>query len=694
MISVIALAAIVWLVNWFARYTISLSKDRASKIGKVFQGDRTRMLIVVTAVLFVIAIVGRILPSLGLGFGADTDSFGTWFALSLTGFVLFWAVALFWFPRSFVLPGKPIQKIVSLLLTIGVLVPFVINGIQSHVSSDDFALLISGIVYIFSVLGIGGGKLVDASEPEQAESGNASTVVRPFAVSRPSLFTVVPILLAVAAIAVHWVVDLEILVTPRPGVTTIAEKFELARESAIVKWNSGGRIQPRLWNQYGVIIWTVQFDEDSPADMLESLSGPRFNNIEFRDLKPGFDLSAIGGQSKIVKFTNCEFSGSQLTDILGAASGLQIEGDFSIVDDGSVIDPGMFANVEFINTSAGTITEFFKATKSEKQITYLIVNTPVSNKDWKKIEEVAQSAAVYLYRGLADDFQLPQKTLSLKQVQFLQTFNDELETKLSKELVLDTDIHFYSLGRYEDSPETAWKLTMLRGNNGIFSHYYYLSESQNAFAKRAKEIGMAYQLNDDQTIHSLFFPWGEGQTLNSLKHLKVLSFDSAWVGSQTARATTAPPTALGNLRNRPELEELYFDASLVPYDLAFLQGLKSLKHLQIPSVVRRATGNVGFDACQSLESITFLGTPDGQTYREITKLKNLKRLVIVNYDEDALLITPKYREKLKAKFPGVEVEILEITETESLVPQPFREYRDRVRKELREDTTWLDEALR
>jgi len=57
---------------------------------------------------------------------------------------------------------------------------------------------------------------------------------------------------------------------------------------------------------------------------------------------------------------------------------------------------------------------------------------------------------------------------------------------------------------------------------------------------------------------------------------------------------------------------------------------------------------------------------------------NLKRLVIVNCDEDEML-TAKYRDK-----PA---------ETESLVPESFRRCRDRVRKELREDTSWLDEIL-
>ena len=67
--------------------------------------------------------------------------------------------------------------------------------------------------------------------------------------------------------------------------------------------------------------------------------------------------------------------------------------------------------------------------------------------------------------------------------------------------------------------------------------------------------------------------------------------------------------------------------------------------------------------------------------------------MIVNVDEEKLL-TPEYRDKLAKKLPGVEVKILEPMETESLVPEPFREYRDRMRKEMREDMSWLDEILK
>ena len=163
-----------------------------------------------------------------------------------------------------------------------------------------------------------------------------------------------------------------------------------------------------------------------------------------------------------------------------------------------------------------------------------------------------------------------------------------------------------------------------------------------------------------------------------------------WVGAEVPVVSAGVATDISKLGELNSLEELYLDSNLIPENLSLLANLKSLKHLQIAAVVRRVSGPVGFDACQSLESITIFGKPDNQSYREILKLENLKRLVIVNHEDDASL-DATYLEKLRKRFPGVDADIVLKSETESLVPLSFRKFRDRRRKELREDTSWLNE---
>jgi hypothetical protein len=247
-------------------------------------------------------------------------------------------------------------------------------------------------------------------------------------------------------------------------------------------------------------------------------------------------------------------------------------------------------------------------------------------------------------------------------------------------------------GSIGNDPAIAWKLMLLRGDFGGYSLEHYWNLSNSPIDEFAKEIGLSYQLNADQTIHSIYLPLCSGIQLEGLDEVRVLSFDPAWVEGASIGSGRGVPTSLSSLNSLTNLEELYFEIGFVPEDLSFLNHLTSLKHLQIPSVLRKVTGPIGFDACQTLESITFFGKPDNTTYREIIRLENLKRLVIVNSENDSSL-NDQYLMKLRKKFAGVDADIILPSETESLVPKPFREFRARIRKELREDTSWLDEIL-
>ena len=683
----ISIALFVGVVNWFALVMTSLSKNWFARRGQLFRVKRTHVLTFTAAVLFVIAVAGRIMTNVKFD---GPESGGIEFvlasAVALLGIVLGWAVVLFWFPRSFASTGKLVQKVVSLLLAAIIFVPVAMETFGHVGEAFKVVVLVSGAVFFLSVPGVGGRKLVAANVPEQAEQQTAAAAL-PVAVSRPSVFSFISVSLAAVAIAMPWFFELTVLMSPRPGVTSIFEQFEIAHDLSKSKWNSDSRVEQYFDIDNQMMVWQIQFDESAPANLLDAVQGQGINLIELCDLKPGFDLSGIKGKANAVKLTNCEISFSQLNDILNLVSGIEIKGSLSIVDDGTVVNPGSLATIEFRDTSPLAVSTFFKAAKCEKKLTWLLVHGPVANEDWPFVEEVAQSGVVYLYGGWTDDFQLPKQTRSLKKVHVTTAVKD---VTLFKNLILNTDIVFHFGGRLNESPEAAWNLLMLRGSSEFFNRRLMVA-SGGLFAEHAKEIGMAYQINDDQSIDSLYFPWGADEAIPALSNLKVLSYDPSWVGLEAMRLNN--PIAVGHLKSQTRLEELYFDPMFVPLNLGFLENLPSLKHLQIPSVVRRVTGPVGFDACQSLESITFLGTPDNKSYREVAKLKNLKRLVIVNFDEDSML-SPRYRDKLAEKLPGVEVELREPTEMEALIPKPFREYRDQVRKELREDTSWLDEALR
>ena len=679
----------VWVANWIARRFIGSIKNPISWLGQKFKNNRTRVLLVVAGILFFMAIGSRGASSLELI--GDSDSVGSmaFFGLSVVGFVLHWAIFLFWFPRSMVLDGKPVQKIASLAVVLVFFIPIVFNAFQTY---QEFLTagplwLGSGLIFVLSVIGIGGEQSKNRVNSDQAGIENARIGG---IVSHPTLFSLLSVLLLAVVIAIPRYVDVAVFAMPHFGKNTFSEQLELAVESARVNRESGGKIKLYFDEYSRVTTWKVQFDSDSSPQLLDALGKPgSFNSIEFTDLDSSFDLSAIKGNFIGVTLVDCKISHTQLNDILASGQLVQVVGEFAIENDGAVIDPGALNSAGFRDAKPGAVASFFKAVKCEKQMTYLFLTTPAANEDWATVEEVSQTAHVYLHRGWADGFVMPKADRSLKNIH-VYIYSEREKENFDKDVFLNTDIDF-SFGGRSDSLENTWKLLIFRGQNDFYSHVDSIAVVDKTFEERAKEIGMAYQLNEDGTVESLYFPWGESERF-VLPDLRVLSYDPHWVGIESMGGT-GNLVDLGPLKLSPNLEELYLSTTLVPRDLAFLSNLKSLKHLQTPSVVRKVTGPVGFDACQTLESITFLGTPDNQSYREVAKLKSMKRLVIVNVDEEKLL-TPEYRDKLAKKLPGVEVKILEPMETESLVPESFREYRDRMREEMREDTSWLDEILK
>ena len=116
--------------------------------------------------------------------------------------------------------------------------------------------------------------------------------------------------------------------------------------------------------------------------------------------------------------------------------------------------------------------------------------------------------------------------------------------------------------------------------------------------------------------------------------------------------------------------------------MTFLQPLTRLKHLQIPSIDRTKQGAVGFDVCQSLQSVTFFGPPDKITISELSKLPKLKKLTVVDSLNDGL--GPKFQAMLEKAIPNVEIKIVPAGTAFVDVPERFTRHLNVKRKEIRE----------
>ncbi len=679
----IAAACAVWVVNLVICRACGSAKSPLAKMVKRFRADRTGMLIGVASVMFLLAIVSRLLMGTDGRTSDELTNSVSEITAAILGYVSAWLVLLFWFPRSFVLKGIPLQKVISLLLFLFAGLPFLTQLIPNASSGDGVVVLIAAAVFFLTIIGIGG---VQANTKEQVVTSDR------FVGSRPTFFSILSVGLMMAAFGFSSYFDISVLATPQ-GNVTLSQQVANARESAAVYRASGGRITLITDPSIGGAVWRVQFDEDAPKDLVKTVLTWPGRCVELCNLTPKFDTSMLGESGMVLVLSDCKVSQSQLSDLLSAGSWMTIRGDFSVVDDGTEIDSSVVNSILFQNAEPGAIQKFFDAAKCEQQMLHTMVYSPVGDEDWPMIEELAQFGSVYLYGGWAEGFKLPSETQSLKRVHFQDVSDSDGEPKpIDRNLILNTDMKLTLTGAVASDPAIAWKLMLLRGDYGGYPLEHFLRISNFPVDEFAKEIGLSYQLNPDQTSHSVYLPLCSGIQFKGLENVRVLSFDPAWVEGMSTGTGNGIPTDLSSLRSMTNLEELYFEIGFVPEDLSFLNQLPSLKNLQIPSVLRKVTGPIGFDACQTLESITFFGKPDNTTYREILNLKNLKRLVIVNNENDKSL-NDQYLVKLRKKFPSIDADIILPSETETLVPKPFREFRDRKRKELRDDTSWLDEIL-
>ena len=173
-----------------------------------------------------------------------------------------------------------------------------------------------------------------------------------------------------------------------------------------------------------------------------------------------------------------------------------------------------------------------------------------------------------------------------------------------------------------------------------------------------------------------------------LGQLKSLSFDPQWLSSNIP-ANSQIINGLSHLKTLVNLEELYFaDCKIATPSMNFLEPLTKLKHLQIPSIDRTKQGNAGFDVCQSLESITFLGAPDKTSIAELSKLPKLKKVTVVDSLNDGL--DSRFEAMLKKSIPSAEIRIVPAGTLFADVPESFQQHVKVKRKEIRD--RWLQEA--
>jgi len=489
--------------------------------------------------------------------------------------------------------------------------------------------------------------------------------------------------------SIPWILDLDVL--------RGTGDLKRARESRSITVQSGGRIKTSTYWGRSTSIWSCDLRGDAPKDVLQILRGQKMDGLELVGLDPKDDTAGIlnlGAPVLILK--DACVTGAQMKDLLGA-------GRLSVVDDfkwdsvpGPELGLSLPANLH-VQGSEGSLAEILKGFKNQQGTGVVQSVGEIHQADWDAICELPAGYDVQLYGGINRNVDFAKnKNHDLSNV-MIQAANNLMRKDVVRYLLSETKVRLLMYELASSSPKAYFDLMFFRGSSfgyqdpGVeITNAFYLSPPR-PITELMDEIGLVFARGEDGNATGLFAPGcAELAEIAEISSLKRLSLDPSWISSETATFMGAGAIDVAHLAQLKELEELWFGSRFIPLDLNFLAKMKSLKKLQIAAVDRTVTGPVGFDACPTLESVTFFGWPDRKTVLELVQLRRLKEVILVDDGTGGGVLS---EDELRKALGDIELVVQQYTDEEKRIPKEFLEFRERRKKELGEELGWLDELL-
>ena len=469
---------------------------------------------------------------------------------------------------------------------------------------------------------------------------------------------------------------------------TFEENLKNAWRSGTLFRKSGGALRGANG------IYYLKSDTESAADVLKnvdwSLPSERLTIANI----PAHVDSSLLASSKItqVSVVNAALTGQQLSDIADSAIGMLDFEDVEIDSQGKVkINSNVLTQLYF--DEPAELASFLQSIDCANSRALLIINSKVSAAAWPEIVRVSQNRPVFLAGELdhdigdAKDSPLSAKNITLALGSTGLGKRDSL-TRKQMQFILRTDARIDNRS-FLSNPASFWDLVFaypnrvdfaqLGNQTNLLTNIFNSTRNSGIYEQRHLVFGKDSKGN----ITDLFFPDGInfGQ-LRQLKKLKRLSTDVNWLSDNTLLSVIQLED-LSGLRNFIDLEELYLsDCSLLVNDLSSLTPLKKLKHLQIPTL-KNAVRQVGFDACQSLQSITLFGMPDKKTIAEFTRLPKLQKLIVVDSNNE-ILDSTKTLAALQKILPNADIKIVPAGQAFADIPEKFRQHLINKKKEIQD----------
>ena len=457
----------------------------------------------------------------------------------------------------------------------------------------------------------------------------------------------------------------------------------------------------------------VSFSADSGTDFFGQFDSTGITTglckFVIEDMGASVDLKSLSRLEPVtLDFRNCKLSSQQLADTfqLGVAVTFDecdfLPGEFN--GDVSIDCPALYLMTEH---GDGKIAEFAESIKDFELNSVLNVfikriagkenstaNVENSTAILRMLDSMGDGAGAIFLDSAQFEFE-PAQLKSQKNISRLTLQNCVFKLSQDKQPgereafvhVLESEIGV--TGRVGDN-DLLWELTL--GAVGKFEPFdvpgYSISDhvaNNFQYLEDLKQSAFAYRgSGDSDDVRHFWFPCYAQSLAGSIAEvdsLETLSFDIDWLGSEflASHLSSQPQRILdiSDLDQLTNLRELYL-SYFEKVDLSVLKSLSKLETVQFTSSSKGYSGNL-FPQLKEVRILLDKPIKNG-LMKQLAATGTLRSLVVFNYnatkfDEDKFLARaiPWFKNRVK-------IQVINITEGESLPPEHFIEHRRDVRR--------------
>ena len=670
------------------------------KLSRLFRENRAKILIGVAVFLFVMNLLLKILVGAGLSvFGYHltlAGGIGYFFAAIVHVVLLFFVVFL---PMKLALNPKYLRLNFLLatvflfagILVTGLLTYFMYRSGDLYHSSDilsPLTVLSASVMFLFSLLAVGVyGSANDANGNTQAE--------QPAKINRPTVLVLLAAVLYSTCIGIAlWTYDPGLLLS-NLEMTFDDPKgaFEYSAEVRTVERESSGSV--RFLQSRDGTAYRVTIRDERDANLLQVVATRTqmtrdviIENIQpFVKIPPGLTLG-------IVSLRGGSVSSEQFAELVNSSTWI------SLVDIHLPAKKerscGPIRNLQ-ISSLIGKLTglgPFLESHIDHPMGQPVMLDVHLTPDDWNSVVRASQFRKFLLHSKHPGEaiYSQKQPALSQSNIHVLNAVIIPEDDPVLLRHLMETGLSYHCRYLFDNSP-LQWDVAFgLQISPRELVLPDSVGASADAFIAGAKKSNWIYAENAAELPTKMWMPDTRhiGPYIVSLSSLKTLRMDMEGVVFESIRNSGYANTDLSELSNLTSLERLFLPRYIPYEDMQFLGGLAQLKFLQIQSQDRSPQPGTGFETLVNLEELVMFGSPDAQSIVELSGLKKLTKISLV--DDDGVYHDPAEVDKLKKIFPNATIVIVREEDFRPAFSEDWERHVDTIRERLWARVRELEQA--